>query len=76
MGDHFSSPRVFADPAADITDIYAFPARTVPVMSCSSCACFLRLVSRRLFSDPDQLSPPGPSVTTSSTGGLTGIRGR
>lgn len=22
MGDHFSSPRVFADPAADITDIY------------------------------------------------------
>ena len=26
MSDHFSGPRALADPAADITDVYAFPA--------------------------------------------------
>jgi len=31
MGDRFSSPRVFADPAADIADLYAFPS---PARSC------------------------------------------
>jgi hypothetical protein len=30
MGDHFSSPRVFADPAADIADLYAFPSPERP----------------------------------------------
>jgi hypothetical protein len=30
MGDHFSSPRVFSDPAADIADLYAFPSPERP----------------------------------------------
>jgi hypothetical protein len=30
MGDHFSSPRVFADPAAGIVDLYAFPSPELP----------------------------------------------
>jgi hypothetical protein len=30
LGDHFSSPRVFGDPAADIADLYAFPSPERP----------------------------------------------
>jgi hypothetical protein len=30
MGDHFSGPRVFGDPAADIADLYAFPSPDRP----------------------------------------------
>jgi len=30
MGDHFSGPRVFSDPAADITDLYVFPSPERP----------------------------------------------
>jgi hypothetical protein len=30
MGDHFSGPRVFSDPAADITDLYVFPSPDRP----------------------------------------------
>jgi hypothetical protein len=30
MGDHFSGPRVFSDPAADITDLFAFPSPERP----------------------------------------------
>lgn len=35
MADHFSGPRALSDPAADITDVYAFPARSGPVIWCS-----------------------------------------
>ena len=27
MSDHISGPRALADPIADITDVYTFPAR-------------------------------------------------
>jgi len=30
MSDHFSGPRALSDPAADITDVYAFPAPDTP----------------------------------------------
>jgi Domain of unknown function (DUF4331) len=30
VGDHFSSPRVFDDPAADIADVYVFPSPERP----------------------------------------------
>src|SRR5215472_16634700 len=30
MSDHFSGPRALADPAADLTDLYAFPAPDNP----------------------------------------------
>ena len=30
MSDHFSGPRALADPAADITDVYAFPSPQRP----------------------------------------------
>ena len=30
MGDHFSGPRSFADPAVDITDLFAFPSPRQP----------------------------------------------
>jgi hypothetical protein len=30
MSDHFSGPRALSDPAADITDVYAFPAPDSP----------------------------------------------
>src|SRR5262249_8065385 len=30
MSDHFSGPRALSDPAADITDVYAFPAPDRP----------------------------------------------
>jgi Domain of unknown function (DUF4331) len=30
MGDHFSGPRVYGDPAADIADLYAFPSPELP----------------------------------------------
>src|SRR5262245_63106360 len=30
MSDHFSGPRALSDPAADITDVYAFPAPDNP----------------------------------------------
>jgi hypothetical protein len=36
MGDHFSSPRVFDDPAADIADLHAFPSPDRPGKSSRS----------------------------------------
>jgi hypothetical protein len=30
MADHFSGPRALADPASDITDVYAFPSPQRP----------------------------------------------
>ena len=30
MSDHFSGPRALADPAADISDVFAFPAPDNP----------------------------------------------
>ncbi|MFI6360553.1 DUF4331 family protein, partial [Streptomyces sp. NPDC050743] len=30
MADHFSGPRVIADPASDICDVYAFPSPERP----------------------------------------------
>ena len=30
MADHFSGPRALADPASDITDVYAFPSPEQP----------------------------------------------
>src|SRR5215475_2657897 len=30
MSDHFSGPRALSEPAADITDVYAFPAPDSP----------------------------------------------
>ena len=36
MADHFSGPRALADPASDITDVFAFPSPGSPAVSCSS----------------------------------------
>jgi hypothetical protein len=30
MADHFSGPRALADPASDITDVFAFPSPQQP----------------------------------------------
>jgi Domain of unknown function (DUF4331) len=30
MADHFSGPRALADPASDITDVFAFPSPERP----------------------------------------------
>lgn len=51
MGDHYSSPRVFADPAADIADLYAFPSPERPGRVVLALTVFPGATVAALFSD-------------------------
>ena len=51
MGDHFSSPRVFDDPAADIADVYVFPSPERPGRIVLVLTVFPSATVTSLFSD-------------------------
>lgn len=51
MGDHYSSPRVFSDPAADIADLYAFPSPERPGRVVLALTVFPGATRAALFSD-------------------------
>jgi hypothetical protein len=51
MGDHFSSPRVFDDPAADIADVYVFPSPERPGHIVLVLTVFPSATVTSLFSD-------------------------
>jgi hypothetical protein len=51
MGDHFSSPRVFDDPAADIADVYVFPSPDRPGRVTLVMTVFPSATVTSLFSD-------------------------
>src|ERR1700678_2887970 len=51
MGDHFSSPRVFDDPAADIADVYVFPSPDRPGHVVLVLTVFPSATVTSLFSD-------------------------
>jgi hypothetical protein len=51
MGDHFSSPRVFDDPAADIADVYVFPSPDRPGHVVLALTVFPSATVTSLFSD-------------------------
>ena len=51
MGDHFSSPRVFDDPAADIADVYVFPSPDRPGHIVLVLTVFPSATVTSLFSD-------------------------
>jgi hypothetical protein len=51
MGDHYSSPRVFNDPAADIADLYAFPSPDRPGHVVLVLTVFPSATPASLFSD-------------------------
>ena len=51
MGDHFSSPRVFGDPAADIADVYVFPSPERPGHVVLVLTVFPSATVTSLFSD-------------------------
>ena len=61
MADHFSGPRALADPASDITDVFAFPSPERPG--------HLVLVHGRV---PVQPPPPRCSPTRSATASACG----
>jgi hypothetical protein len=51
MGDHFSSPRVFDDPAADIADVFVFPSPERPGHVVLVLTVFPSAAVTSLFSD-------------------------
>jgi hypothetical protein len=51
MSDHFSGPRALADPAADITDVYAFPSPERPGHLVLVMNVFPLAAATALFSD-------------------------
>jgi hypothetical protein len=51
VGDHYSSPRVFDDPAADIADLYAFPSPERPGHVVLALTVFPSATLASLFSD-------------------------
>jgi hypothetical protein len=51
MGDHYSSPRVFSDPAADVADLYAFPSPERPGHVVLALTVFPGATLASLFSD-------------------------
>jgi hypothetical protein len=51
VGDHFSSPRVFGDPAADIADVYVFPSPERPGHVVLVLTVFPSATVTSLFSD-------------------------
>jgi Domain of unknown function (DUF4331) len=51
MGDHFSSPRVFGDPAADIADVFVFPSPERPGRLALVLTVFPSAAVTSLFSD-------------------------
>ena len=51
MSDHFSGPRALADPAADLTDLYAFPAPGNPERLVVVMDIFGKAGSGAVFSD-------------------------
>jgi hypothetical protein len=51
MSDHFSGPRALADPAADITDVYAFPSPERPGHLVMVMNVFPLTAATALFSD-------------------------
>ena len=51
MGDHFSGPRSFSDPAGDITDLFAFPAPGQPGRFTLILDSFPGAAPKTLFSD-------------------------
>jgi hypothetical protein len=51
MGDHFSSPRVFDDPAADIADVFVFPSPDRPGHVVFVLTVFPSAAVTSLFSD-------------------------
>jgi hypothetical protein len=51
MGDHFSSPRVFGDPAADIADVFVFPRPERPGRVVLVLTVFPSATVTSLFSD-------------------------
>jgi hypothetical protein len=76
MGDHFSSPRVFDDPAADIADVYVFPSPDRPGRVVLVLTVFPSATVTSLFSDAityrfriRPVTVPGPSAGLSASAG-------
>ena len=51
MSDHFSGPRAVADPAADMTDVFAFPCPDSPQYLVMAFNVFSKAGPSALFSD-------------------------
>jgi hypothetical protein len=68
MGDHFSGPRVFSDPAADITDLYVFPSPERPGHVVLVLNSFPGAAVTALFSDAITYRFRVRPVTTAGTG--------
>src|SRR5262247_2237506 len=71
MSDHFSGPRALSDPAADITDVYAFPAPDSPDHLVLVLDLFGKSGPSAVFSDaviyrfrirPDEIASMGPEA--------------
>jgi hypothetical protein len=62
MGDHFSSPRVFDDPAADIADVFVFPRPEQPGRVVLVMTVFPRQLGRLSFKPTDTNANEGQNV--------------
>jgi hypothetical protein len=68
MSDHFSGPRALADPAADITDVYAFPSPERPGHLVMVMNVFPLTAATALFSDVLSYRFRVRPVTSAATG--------
>lgn len=69
MADHFSGPRALADPASDITDVYAFPSPERPSHLVLVLDVFPAAVATALFSDALSYRFRLRPVTATTAGG-------
>jgi hypothetical protein len=71
MSDHFSGPRALADPAADITDVYAFPSPERPGHLVMVMNVFPLTAATALFSDALSYRFRVRPVTAADSGAAT-----
>jgi hypothetical protein len=69
MADHFSGPRALADPASDITDVYAFPSPERPGHLVLVLGVFPAATATALFSDALSYRFRLRPVTATTAGG-------
>ena len=76
MADHFSGPRALADPASDITDVYAFPSPERPGHLVLVLDVFPAAAPTALFSDALTYRFRLRPVTATTAGGTPTFVGR
>jgi hypothetical protein len=69
MADHFSGPRALADPASDITDVFAFPSPRQPGHLVLVMNVFPLAAPTALFSDAVSYRFRLRPVTATTAGG-------